>query len=133
MLFLMGTLFKETSIIVMYEVISKRKMALDQLRKRFTTLGVLDEMSKHPRLFESVFTFKHVKSTPATVKGCDRAQKPKMMMTRFVNQSSSSRLVQSMQQYCTGSKMIPTAQKFAMNVNVHSENYTLYQHAPLHS
>ena len=117
MLFLMGTPFKETSIIVMYEVISKRKMALDQLRKRFTTLGVLDEMSKHPRLFESVFTFKPVKSTPATVKDCDRAQKAKMMMTRFVNQSSSARLVQSMQ-YCSGSKMIPTAQKFAMNVNV---------------
>ena len=77
----------------MYEVISKRKMALDQLRKRLTTLGVLDEMSKHPHLFESVFTFKPVKLTPATIKGCDRAQKTKMMITRFVNQSSSARLV----------------------------------------
>ena len=42
--------------IVMYEVISKRKMALDQLRKGLTTLGVLDEMLKHPNLFENVFS-----------------------------------------------------------------------------
>ena len=79
----------------MYEVISKRKMALDQLRKGLTTLGVLNEMSKHPNLFESVSTFKPVKLTPATVKDClkypdelsDRAQETKMMMTRFVSRS----------------------------------------------
>ena len=116
--------------IVMYEVISKRKMALDQLRNGLTTLGVLDEMSKHPNLFERVFTFKPVKLTPATVKDClkypnelsDRAQESKMMMTRFVNQSSSARLMQLMQ-YCTGSKMMPSVQNFAINVNFHAENY----------
>lgn len=114
----------------MYEVISKRKMALDQLRKGLTTLVVLDEMSKHPNLFGSVFTFKPVKLTPATVKDClkypdelsDRAQETKMMMTRFVNQSSSARLMQLMQ-YCTGSKMMPSVQNFAINVNFHGENY----------
>ena len=37
--------------IVMYEVISKRKMALDQLRNGLTTIGVLDEMSKYPNLY----------------------------------------------------------------------------------
>ena len=38
-------------------------MALDQLRKGLNTLGVLDEVSKHPHLFESVFTFKPGKLT----------------------------------------------------------------------
>ena len=91
----MSTKGKIIQSIVMYEVISKRKMALDQLRKGLTTLGVLDEMSKHPLLFENVFTFKPVELTPATVKDClkypdelsKQAQDTKMMMTRFVDQS----------------------------------------------
>lgn len=64
----MSTKGKIIQSIVMYEVISKRKMALDQLRKGLITLGVLDEMSKHPHLFESVFTFKRVELTPAIVR-----------------------------------------------------------------
>jgi len=117
--------------VVMYEVISKRKMALDQLRKGLTTLGVLDEMSKHPYLFENVFTFRPVELTPTTVKDClkypdelsEQAQDTKMMMMiRFVDQSSSARLMQSMQ-YCTGSKTMPSVQNFEINVNFHSESY----------
>ena len=53
------------------------------------------------------------------------AKETKMMMTRFVDQSSSASLMQLMQ-YCTGSKMMPSVQNFAINVNFHSE------HAPLH-
>lgn len=53
------------------------------------------------------------------------AKEIKMMMTRFVDQSSSASLMQLMQ-YCTGSKMMPSVQNFAINVNFHSE------HAPLH-
>ena len=126
----MSTKEKIIQSVVMYEVISKRKMALDQLRKGLNTLGVLDEMSKHPHLFESVFTFKPVELTPAIVKEClkypdelsDQAQETKMMMNRFVDQSSSARLMQLMQ-YCTGSKMMPSVQNFAINVHFHSEDY----------
>lgn len=126
----MSTKGKIIQSIVMYEVISKRKMALDQLRKGLITLGVLDEMSKHPHLFESVFTFKPVELTPAIVREClkypdelsDQAQEIKMMMNRFVDQSSSARLMQLMQ-YCTGSKMMPSVQNFAINVNFHCEDY----------
>ena len=111
----MSTKGKKIQSVVMYEVISKHKMALDQLRKGLNTLGVLDEMSKHPHLFESVFTFKPVELTPAIVKEylkypdelSDQAQETKMMMNRFVDQSSSARLMQLMQ-YCTGSKMMPS-------------------------
>ena len=100
----MSTKGKIIQSVVMYVVISKRKMALDQLRKGLNTLGVLDEMSKHPPLFESVFTFKLVELTPAIVKKClkypdelsDQAQETKMMINRFVDQ------------YCTGSKMMPS-------------------------
>lgn len=126
----MSTKGKIVQSVVMYEVISKRKMALDQLRKGLTTLGVLDEMSKHPRLFESVFTFKPVELTPATVKEClkypdelsNQEQDVKMMMTTYVDQSPSARLMHLMQ-YCTGSKMMPSVQNFAINVNFHSESY----------
>ena len=126
----MSTKRKIIQSVVMYEVISKRKMALDQLRKGLNTLGVLDEMSKHPHLFESVFTFKPVELTPAIVKEClkypdelsDQAQETKMMMNRFVDQSSSARLMQLMQ-YCTGSKMMPSVQNFVINVPFHSEDY----------
>ena len=77
-----------------------------------------------------MFTFKPVKLTPATVKDClkypdelsDRAQETKMMMTRFVSQSSNARLMQLMQ-YCTGSKIMRSVQNFTINVNFHSENY----------
>ena len=61
----MSTKEKIIQSVVMYEVISKRKMALDELRKGSNTLGVLDEMSKHPHLFESLFTFE---LAPAIVK-----------------------------------------------------------------
>ena len=126
----MSTKGKIIQSVVMYEVISKRKMALDQLRKGLNTLGVLDETSKHPHLFESVFTFKPVELTPAIVKEClkypdessDQAQETKMMMNRFFDQSSSARLMQLMQ-YCTGSKMMPSVQNFAINVHFHSEDY----------
>ena len=88
----MSTKGKIIQSAVMYKVTSKRKMALHQLRKGLNTLGVLDEMSKHPHLFESVFTFKPV--TPAIVKEClkhpdelsDQAQETKMVMNRFVDQ-----------------------------------------------
>ena len=124
----MSTKGKIIQSVVMYKVTSKRKMALDQLRKGLNTLGVLNEMSKHPHLFESVFTFTPV--TPAIVKEClkypdelsDQAQETKMMMNRFVDQSSSARLMQLMQ-YCTGSKMMPSVQNFAINVHFHSDDY----------
>lgn len=48
-----------------YDVIGKRKMALDQLRKGLKILGILDEMEKHPGLFESVFNRKQEELTPA--------------------------------------------------------------------
>ncbi|RMX51820.1 hypothetical protein pdam_00021966 [Pocillopora damicornis] len=51
----MSTKEKIIQSVVMYEVISKRS----------NTLGVLDEMSKHPHLFESLFTFE---LAPAIVK-----------------------------------------------------------------
>ena len=129
-LFQMSTKEKLIQSVVMYEVISKRKMALDQLRKGLNTLSVLDEMSKHPHLFESVFNFKPVELTPAIVKEClkypdelsDQAQETKMMMNRFVDQSSSARLMQLIQ-YSTGSKMMPSVQNFAINVHFHGENY----------
>ena len=35
----------------MYEVIAKRKVALDQLRDGLKVLGILDEMQKYPQLF----------------------------------------------------------------------------------
>ena len=119
----MSTKGKIIQSVVMYKVTSKRKMALDQLRKGLNTLGALDEMSKHPHLFESVFTFKPVEPTPAIVKEClkypdelsDQAQETKMMMNRFVDQSSNARLMQLML-YCTGSKMMPSVQNFAIVV-----------------
>ena len=40
--------------IVLYEVISKRKMVLDQLKKGLITHAFLDVMSEHPYLFECV-------------------------------------------------------------------------------
>ena len=75
--------------------------------------------------------WKCVKLTPATVKDClkypdelsDWAQETKMMMmTRFVSQSSNARMMQLIK-YCTGSKMMPSVQNFAINVYFHSENY----------
>ena len=45
---------RETNPIVLYEVISKRKMVLDQLKKGLITHAVLDVMSEHPYLFECV-------------------------------------------------------------------------------
>lgn len=96
-------------------------MALGQLRKGFTSFGVPDEMSKYPHLFKSVFTFRPVELTPATVKGClrysdelsEKEQDIKAMMTRFVEESQSARLIQFMQ-FCTGSKVIPSVQNFGI-------------------
>ena len=126
----MSTKSKVVQSCVMYEVISKRKMALDQLRKGLTTLGLLDEISRYPHLFEGVFTFKAQELTPAIVNDCLKYPKElseqdhsvKLMMTRFIDQSPSSRLMQFMQ-YCTGSKTMPSLHSFAISVSFHSESY----------
>ena len=74
----------------------------DKINDVFQGFGSLVSLrlqtSKHPHLSESVFTFKPVKLTPATVNDSlkypdelsDRAHETKMMTARFVSQSSST-------------------------------------------
>ena len=114
----------------MYEVLSKRKVALDQFRKGLMTLGLLSEIQNHPEIFESVFTYKSVELTAAAVKECfsypadlnEQEEVIKAMVTRFICQSEPERLRQLMQ-YCTGGKNIPSVPSFKVKVNFHSDTY----------
>ena len=63
----MSTKAKIIQAVLMYEVISKRKVALDQLQSGLKILGILDEMQRYPQLFESVFTFKSLEITSDAV------------------------------------------------------------------
>ena len=129
----MSTKSKIIQAVLMYEVISKSKVALDQLQSGLKILGILDEMQRYPQLFESVFTFKSLEITSDAVNSyfkypgelSGQEQSVKSMITRFIDQSSCERLMQLMQvmQYCTGSKSIPTVQSFQINVAFHSEGY----------
>ena len=63
----MTTKAKIIQSVLMYEVISKRKVALDQLRSGLKILGVLEHMQRYPHLFDSLFTFKHKELTAEVV------------------------------------------------------------------
>lgn len=126
----MSTKTKVIQSVLMYEVISKRKVALDQLQSGLKILGILDEMQRYPQLFQSVFTFKNQELTSEIVNHCfkypevlsEQEQNVKSMITRFIDQSPSERLMQFMQ-YCTGSKSIPSVRSFQIKVEFHSEGY----------
>lgn len=47
----------------MYEVIAKRKVALDQLRDGLKILGILDEIQRYPQLFECACTYRKLDLT----------------------------------------------------------------------
>lgn len=109
--------------VAMYEVLSKRKVALDQLRNGLKTLDVLKWMSNHPSTFESLFTFNSVELTPTTVNNClrfegdldEKESKVKEMVTQFINTSSDERLKLFLQ-FCTGGKSIPTVSYFRIMI-----------------
>ncbi|CAB4045193.1 Hypothetical predicted protein, partial [Paramuricea clavata] len=77
--------------IASFEVIGKRKMALDQLRKGMKTLGLLDKIEKHAGLFESVFNRGQEKLTPASIKDhllfSQQQEVMQHMLIRFVDES----------------------------------------------
>ena len=49
---------KNKQLLVESTVLTKKKVVLDQLRKGLQILGVLDEISQRPRLFENLFVNK---------------------------------------------------------------------------
>ena len=125
----MSTKSKIVQSCVMYEFISKRKMALDQLRKGLSTLGFLHEISRYPHLFEGVFTFKDKELTKASVNEClkypqemsEQDQSVKLMITRFIEHASSPQLTQFMQ-YCTRTKSIPSLHNFSIIGRIHTRD-----------
>ncbi len=126
----MSTNAKVIQGIIMYEVIAKRKVALDQLRDGLKILGILDEMQRFPQLFECAFIYKNVELTSEIVNDClryadalsEQEQNVKSMVTRFIEESSSIRLTEFLQ-YCTGSKSIPLVIGFQIKVKFHGEGY----------
>ena len=113
----------------MHEIVSKRKAALDQLRKGLTTLGVLEEIQKYPSTFESLFTYKSEELTSTKFKEYIRCpdqlsvqeENIKSMVIRFIDQSPTERLMLLML-FCTGCKVAPSVQGFKIDVGFHDEN-----------
>ena len=102
-----------------FEVIGKRKMGLDQLRKGLKTLGVLEMMEKYPQLFEDFFHPKPKPLTPLCVReNLLFPQHPNEedhliigMLIQFVEQSSQERL-QCFLKFCIGGSLklqLPTS------------------------
>lgn len=114
----------------MYEVIAKRKVALDQLRDGLKILGILDEIQRYPQLFECAFTYRKLDLTSEIVNNylkypdelSEQELNVKSMITRFINESSTGRLMQFIQ-YCTGSKTIPLVLCFQIKVRFHTQEY----------
>ena len=124
----MSTKAKVIQGIIMYEVIAKQKVALDQLRDGLKILGILDEMQRFPQLFECAFIYKNVELTSEIVNDCFKyadalsEQNVKSMVTRFIEESSSIRLTEFLQ-YCTRSKSIPLVSDFQIKVKFHREGH----------
>lgn len=114
----------------MYEVLSKRKVALDQLRSGLKTLDVLTYMGNNPSIFESFFTYSSTEITPATVKKCIKFQdelgenecKVKEMLLQFLDTSSIERLKLFLQ-FCTGGKSMPSVSYFRIMVTFHDSMF----------
>ena len=116
--------------ILMYEIIAKRKVALDQLCNGLKILGILDEMQRYPQLFECAFTRNKSDLTSERVNDylkfpadlTEQEENVKCMMKRFIDESESDRLTQFVQ-YCTGSKSIPLVHNFQIQIKFESEGY----------
>lgn len=54
--------------LMLHTILSKRKVLLDQLRKGLQVLNVLEEASKRPLLFESLFVGSEENLTPEKLK-----------------------------------------------------------------
>ena len=82
----------------MYEIIGKRKAALDQLRNGLKIFGILDQMQTYPQLFECAFMHKNMDITSEIVNDHlkypeelnEQEQNAKYMVTRFIDESSST-------------------------------------------
>ena len=126
----MATKPKVIQSVVLYEVLGKRKAALDQLQKGLNTLGVLTEVQRNPQLFECLFVRDHRTLTSAIMKELftfpdvltEKMNLTKSMLTQFIDQSSDDTLALLMQ-FCTGSKTLPPIQNFHITVDFHGENY----------
>ena len=113
-----------------FEVIGKRKMGLDQLRKGLKTLGVLEMMEKYPQLFEDLFHPKPKPLTPLCVReNFLFPQHPNEedhliigMLIRFVEQSSRERL-QCFSKFCIGENDIRLIQGKKIAVEFHNQSY----------
>ena len=113
-----------------YDVIGKRKLSLDQLRKGLNTLGLLLELEKNPSLFESLFSQKQEEITFTSVK--DHLVFPEQqdevvhrmltMLEKFLKEAPVERL-ESFMKFCTGSKCILALQNKKIEVEFHDENY----------
>lgn len=126
----MATKLKVIQSIVLYEVLGKRKAALDQLQKGLNTLGVLSEMQRNPQLFECLFVRDHAALTSAVMNKLftfpdvltEKMNLTMSMLAQFVDQSSDDTLALLMQ-FCTGGKTLPPIQNFHIAVDFHAENY----------
>ena len=98
----------------MYDVLGKRKISYDQIRKGLKNLGVLDQLGKNPDLFSELFVTKEKLTSEEVMKVLkfdnDVSEKNKEFLNRFLQKCSESKL-QEFLLFVTASKQLPLVSK----------------------
>ena len=103
--------------LIVHDVLGKRKISYDQIRKGLKNLGVLDQLEKNPDLFFELFVTKEKLTFEEVVKVLKFdngvSEKNKEFLNRFLQKCSECKLQQFLL-FVTASKQLPLVSKIAV-------------------
>ena len=101
----------------MHDILGKRKISYDQIRKGLKNLGVLDQLEKNPDLFSELFLTKEKLTSEEVMKvmkyGNSVSEKNKDFLNRFLRRCSEYKLQQFLL-FVTASKKLPLVSKITV-------------------
>ena len=103
--------------LIVYDVLGKRKISYDQIRKGLKNLGVLNQLERNPDLFSELFVTKEKLTSEEVMKVLkfdnDVSEKNKEFLNRFLQKCSESKL-QEFLLFVTASKQLPLVSKITV-------------------
>ena len=100
--------------LIVHDILGKRKISYDQIRKGLKNLGVLDQLEKNPDLFSELFLTKEKLTSEEVMKVMKYdnsvSEKNKDFLNHFLQKRSEWKLYQFLL-FVTASKQLPLVSK----------------------
>ena len=106
--------------LIVHDILGKRKISYDQIRKGLKNLGVLDQLEKNPDLFSELFLTKEKLTSEEVMKVMKYdnsvSEKNKDFLNRFLQRCSECKLQQFLL-FVTASKQLPLVSKITVKAD----------------